>query len=362
MVVMNILIKPASSTCNLRCEYCFYHNEAKIRATRSFGIMNEETAEALVRKVLVSADKECTFGFQGGEPMLAGLGFFKKFMELQKRYNTKGIKINNTLQTNGTNIDEKWASFFADNDFLIGLSVDGKERLHDLYRKDTACQGTHKRVLEAARTLSKYNVDFNILSVVTAQAAKQAKSTYAFFMKNGFIYQQYIACLDPMEQVQGQAKYSLTPKLYARFLKDMFDVWYEDRKQGTFVYNRYFENLAGILRGYQPESCDMVGICSVQYAIEADGGVYPCDFYMLDEYLIGNINEDSFKTMENNCNSIGFVEESTNVPVKCKQCRWYVLCRNGCKRNRLNAELNYFCEAYLEFFPYVYTRLKSLVK
>lgn len=357
---MNILIKPASSSCNLKCDYCFYHDEASIRQTPNYGMMSIDTLKAIVSKALKTAKHQCTFGFQGGEPTLTGLDYFKEFIRLVKKNNTRGIKINNSLQTNGRLIDNEWASFFADNDFLIGLSMDGNEVLHDMYRKDTEGLGTHKHVKRAAKVLRRHGAEFNVLCVVTAQAAQKAGSIYRYFMHHDFVFQQYIPCLDPFEEKRQE--YSLTPKLYAQFLKDMFDVWYKDRENNVFVYNRYFENLAGILRGFDPESCDTTGKCNVQYAIEADGSVYPCDFYMLDEYKLGNIKTDSFKDIDKRRTEIGFIEESILLPEECKECKWLLWCRNGCKRTRNRDGKSIYCKANMEFFEYAYERLVMLVR
>ena len=323
-------------------------------------MMSISTLENIVSKALAAAGRECTFGFQGGEPTLAGLDFFRELIRLQQRHNTRGIKINNALQTNGILIDDEWAQFFADNGFLVGLSLDGNQETHDRYRKDIHGGGTFKAVRRAAKILEKHDVQFNVLSVVTSASAGKAKSLYRFFMHNGFEYQQYIPCMDPLEK--SAQEYSLTSEDYSVFLKDMFDVWYEDRKNDVFVYNRYFENLAGMLKGVPPESCDMTGHCSVQYAIEADGGVYPCDFYMLDDYRLGNINTDSFKDIDRKREDIGFIEESKALPDDCKGCRWLALCRNGCKRYRNGEGKSIFCEAYKEFFEYAGQRLAELVR
>jgi len=367
MPPVNVLIKPASSSCNLRCGYCFYHDEEENRSKKSYGIMSEETLESIIRKALEYASGSCTFGFQGGEPLLAGLDFFKAAVELQKKHNTKKLAVHNALQTNGTLIDDEWAAFFAENKFLIGVSIDGFQDLHDLYRYDAKGDGTFKAVMRGIDALKRYKAEFNVLTVVTAQTAKNIKKAYSFFMKNGLVYQQYIPCLDPIGQKKGTERYSLTPELYARFLKDLFDVWYADRAEGKFVYNRYFENLAGILLGYNPESCDMYGICQAQYAIEADGSVYPCDFYMLDGFCIGNINRDSMEAINQNRIKSGFIQRSAYVPEQCKSCKWMPVCRNGCQRYRLGADspdagLNYYCKAYKEFFTYAMERLIELVR
>ena len=367
MPPINVLIKPASSNCNLCCGYCFYHDEAENRSIRSFGMMQRQTIEAIIKKALEYATGNCTFVFQGGEPTLAGLDFFRTVIELQKKHNTKALIINNALQTNGILINDEWASFLAQNKLLVGVSLDGHQSLHDLYRKDKQGRGSFEQVMEGIAALKRNRVEFNVLTVVTAQTAKNVKEVYAFFMKNGLNYQQYIPCLDPIGEKRGRYRHSLTPELYSRFLKNLFDVWYKDREQGKFVYNRYFENLAGIILGYRPESCDMNGVCSVQYAIEGDGSVYPCDFYMLDNYCIGNINTDSMEEIDQNRIKSGFIQQSAYLPEQCRNCQWLQLCRGGCRRNRIETEssdsgLNYFCRAYKEFFPYAIKRLLKLVR
>lgn len=329
--------------------------------------MSDETIEAIVRRALEHATVRCSFGFQGGEPTLAGLDFFRRVVELQKKYNTRQIEIQNALQTNGVLLDDEWASFFAREKFLIGVSLDGYESLHNLHRKDAQGEGTFSRVMRGLEALKRNRVEFNILTVVTAQTARHAKEAYAFFLRNGLVYQQYIACLDPTGESGGAHSYSLTPELYAKFLKDLFDVWYQDRAQGKFVYNRYFENLAAILLGRPVESCDLNGTCSIQYAIEGDGSVYPCDFYMLDEYRIGNIHSDTLEEIDRNRDRIRFIQQSAVLPEQCKNCCWLRLCRGGCARNRRpdsldQAGLNVFCQSYQAFFPYMLPRMLELLR
>ncbi len=357
---LNLLIKPASGNCNLRCRYCFYHDEQQKRDVSSFGMMSAETLEAIIKKALAHARGSCSFGFQGGEPTLAGLDFFRRAVALQKQYNTNGLTVHNAIQTNGTLLSDEWAAFFAENGFLVGLSLDGDARLHNLYRRDADGRETFGRVWGAAKLLEKHKADFNVLTVVTAQTARRIADIYAFFMRSGLYYQQYIPCLDPLGEARGQEKYSLTPALYGQFLKKLFDAWYRDRAAGRFVYIRYFENLAGMLRGIPPESCGLSGVCSMQYAFEADGGVYPCDFYMLDAYRLGNICTDDFPAIDQRRADIGFVRASLRLPETCRRCRFASLCRGGCMRDRDETGRNAFCEAYQSFFAYALPRLSEL--
>lgn len=365
MPPVSLLIKPASSLCNLRCKYCFYHSISDSRSVKSYGIMNDCIQEKLVKNALEYADQICTFAFQGGEPTLAGLSFYRLFVELVKKYNTKNVKVNYAIQTNGMVIDEEWARFLAENSFLVGISLDGYKDLHDASRTDVSEKGSFNRVLEAIRLFDKFHVEYNILCVVNAYTARHISKVYNFFRKNGFKYLQFIPCLDPLDEKPGGHDYSLTPERYTYFLKNLFDDWYKDLKSGNFISIRYFDNLVGMLMGYPPESCGMSGVCTAYFVVEADGGVYPCDFYVLDEWLLGNISETGLADMKNCRRAAEFVEISRHIDPKCRECRYFNLCRGGCRRNReplVNDELalNYYCQAFRSFFEYAGSRLKEL--
>lgn len=366
MPPISFLIKPASGSCNMRCKYCFYADEQAKREVCSYGMMSLETMHRIVDKGLAFADRDCTFAFQGGEPTLIGLGFFRDLVEYAKvQPNPRRVKLHFAIQTNGYVIDEEWARFLGENHFLVGVSLDGTKEIHDRYRPDAAGNGTWNRVMGAIRLLENQKVDYNILTVVTAATARNSQKIYNFFKKNKMAYQQYIECLDPIGEEPGGHEYSLTPEKYETFLKGMFDAWYLDRKSGRYVYNRYFENLMMLLNGQMPESCNMRGVCGRQWVIEADGSTYPCDFYALDEWLLGNINTDSLEQMEKRREELGFIRWSEQIHEDCRSCRWLELCRGGCRRNREpvtgnSSGRNYFCSAYRGFFEYAYPRLQEI--
>lgn len=366
MPVLSLLIKPASGNCNMRCRYCFYADELDNREIRSYGKMSVDTMHTIVDKAMEYGDYECTIAFQGGEPTLAGLDFYRDLVAYVTAHeNPKKLKIHYALQTNGYLINEEWAAFLGENHFLVGVSLDGLKEIHDRYRLDAAGKGTYQRVISAIRLLEKHQVEYNILTVVTAATARNGQKIYNYFKKNHFGYQQYIECLDPIGEEPGQHEYSLTPEKYGEFLKSMFDAWYLDMRSGTYVYNRYFENLMMIMAGQQPESCNMRGVCGKQWVFEADGSVYPCDFYALDQWCLGNINKNSFEEMDQKRDELGFIQRSMRQQEDCQKCRWFGLCRNGCRRNRepVTAEhtnRNYFCKSYQMFFEYAYPRLEEI--
>ncbi|MEG0942561.1 MAG: anaerobic sulfatase maturase [Angelakisella sp.] len=366
MPPVNLLIKPASGLCNIRCKYCFYADVMENREMQSYGIMSYETLEHIIRRTFSYATGEVTFAFQGGEPTMAGLNFFEKAVSLTKQYNTKQLSVHFSLQTNGIVIDDEWAGFFAENKFLLGLSLDGIKDTHDLYRIDSDGQGTYKIVMHTAQILNRHKVDYNILTVVTAQVADKIGKIYNFYRSSGFKYQQYIPCLDPLGEERGKYPHSLTPEKYEYILKTLFDCWYNDIIRGKFVYNRYFENLIGMLLRQAPESCGMIGHCSKQLVVEADGSVYPCDFYVLDQYKIGNLITDSYEEIERKRDAIGFVSQSEAVELKCKACKWYSICRGGCRRDRDQMDgtlgVSYYCSAYGAFFEYAMPRLEKVAQ
>ncbi len=239
MPPINLLIKPASGNCNMRCRYCFYADEAQNRELPSMGIMSRELMHTIVDKAFAHADGDLTIAFQGGEPSLAGLDFFQDMSDYVKAHdNPKQVRIHYAFQTNGYALDNAWMKWFADNRVLVGISLDGPKEIHDRHRVDAFGKGTFNRVTDSIRRMEQYGVDYNILTVVTAANARHARQVYEFFKKNNYGWQQYIECLDPLGEIPGGHDYSLTPERYERFLKDLFDTWYQDFKQGRIVYKR----------------------------------------------------------------------------------------------------------------------------
>lgn len=358
-------MKPSSGMCNLSCEYCFYCDETQKRAQASYGFMTEETLRNVIRKTMLRAEGAISYMFQGGEPSLRGLDFYKKAVMLQKQYNKHGVRVTNAFQTNGYLLDEEWCRFFRENHFLVGISLDGIRETHDRYRRTGSGGDTYEKVLAATELLDDNQVDYNILTVVTRDVGEKIEEIYHDYEKNGWNYQQYIACLEPLDEPPGQHRYAITPAEYGRFLIKLFDLWYEDWKKGKQPYIRQFENYIGILMGYPPEACDQGGVCSIQNVVEADGSVYPCDFYMLDEYRLGNFNTDRLDVIDRKRREIRFQERSLLLSEKCRNCSYYSICRGGCQRNRYYVEEegayeNYFCEGCRVFFDHCLDRMKDI--
>lgn len=363
---LSFLIKPASSLCNLRCRYCFYEDESENRSQKCYGIMSAETADRLIASAVDATCDEAmiSVGFQGGEPTVAGLDYFRHFLEEEKKYPSR--RFTHSIQTNGYALDEDWATFLAENNFLVGISVDGYKDLHDLHRLTPSGEGSFDRIAYNLELLKKHKVEFNALCVVTRQCTERPHRVYNRLKAMGFEYLQFIACLDPIGAERGKQSYSLNPEDYGRFLCATFDDWYKDWKEGHFTSVRQFDDYIHILTGVLPSSCAALGKCGSYLVVEADSSLYPCDFYVLDEWNIGNIGEVSVLQAINSEKAKSFRSDSGRLPEQCKTCSWLPICHGGCKKdislNDAGKPENYFCPAYRFFFEYASERLMEVAR
>ena len=361
MAYANILIKPASSLCNMRCRYCFYADESEHRMQKSMGIMTRDTARQTIDAMFALAGSrgEVGFSFQGGEPTMAGLDFFRDFTARVRERNTFGLPVRYGIQSNGLNLDEEWAALLRENHFLVGISVDGDRALHDRFRPDASGNGTWERVTGKVRMLLENKVETNLLCVVNGQTAQSPKKVYRALKALGTGYLQFIPCLDPLEVPRGSVPWSLTPEAYGRFLCGVFDDWYRDWERGQYVSVRQFDDWVHLAMGLPAGTCASSGQCGGYLVAEADGSLYPCDFYALDEWKLGTVADDA-KELMNGETMRRFRQRSVRKPRQCASCRFFRLCRGGCPRDWTEAEgerENYFCPAFQMFFEYAAPRI-----
>lgn len=352
---ISVLIKPASGCCDMRCGYCFYRDGAN----HARGAMTEETARALVENVFAHARRAAAFAFQGGEPTLAGLNFFERFVSMVNEANSKRLPVSYAIQTNGLSLDEPAARFFARHGFLVGLSLDGTRELHDKYRKTATGEGSFEAVMRAAALLRAAGAEFNVLTVVTRDLCRQAKKVYAYYQKQGFSFQQFILCLEPL----GGQRHGFAPANaeYARFLIDLFDVWYADWKSGAYRSIRYFDNLVRLCAGQPAELCSLRSHCSNQLVVEADGSCYPCDFYVDEQYRLGNIAEEPLDRLVGSAAAASFLRGGGAASAAaCRACRYFTLCGGGCRRERFGGEKTVYCGAYRRFFDACAGRIAAI--
>jgi uncharacterized protein len=376
MPPVSLMIKPASSNCNLRCKYCFYHDLASCREMPSHGMMSLDTLENILKKAFDFADGSMVvINFQGGEPLLAGKDFFRGFSEMLPRLNPKRSAVHVGIQTNGTLIDEEWCDIFLKNRYLVGLSLDG-DAVTNLLRIDAKGEDTFEKAYSAAKLLQSKKVDFNILTVITKPVVDNISRVYSFFRKNKFKYLQFIPCLKPLglpkadtpesfyengdeaeHMMEAEQDFHINSEDYEIFLKKAFSLYTRDYIDGRYTSIRLFDNFVRLAHSQRAEQCGMNGHCTHQYVIEADGEVYPCDFYCTDECSLGNILDTDFAKLERHPKAIKFIEESLGIEDKCKECNYYRLCKNGCKRERIDLDK---CTAYKNFFPYALPHLKRM--
>ena len=373
MKTVSALIKPASSLCNLRCRYCFYCDVSSHRSVESFGVMKENVACAVVDRLLEATEAGDTvlFSFQGGEPTLAGVEFFRKWIAYAEEKNEGLRHLSYAIQTNGIAVDEAFCELFAAHRFLVGLSLDGDEVTHNYNRVDAAGQGTHKQIMNTVRLLNKYRVDFNILSVVTETMAKHPKAVFRFYQKNDLRYLQFIPCLQPLDE-SGQgaipdrphanAPYTLRARTYSEFLIQMFRLWKDEILHGKQISIRLFDNVVGMYLGIPPEQCGVYGKCQNQLVIEGDGSVYPCDFYVLDDFVCGNVLTDSVEELLHGARAQKFPAMDPPKHPRCPTCKFLPMCGGTCKRYRaFYASEPNFCP-YEHFLNTVQSDIAELVR
>lgn len=339
----------------MRCRYCFYCDEAENRSVKSYGLMSRETAEKIIVSALAEGQRSVSFAFQGGEPTLAGKDFFRFFTDKVNELNTGHKQVYYSIQTNGYfGADREWAEIFRQNDFLVGLSFDGTRELHNYFRRDSEGEGTASKVLAAAEMLNAAGVRFNVLTVLTPALSRKIRSVWNFFRKQGWDYIQFIPCLPPIGETGSDC--ALSGKEWLECYSAIADMWYEENypclKAGKAMTCsvRHLDDYLRIAAGGAPCSCGALGHCSLQNLVEADGSVYPCDFYALDGYCLGNISEKGFSELNSSERAAEFVMSSASQSEQCGSCKWFPICRGGCRRYRTGGEYMYYpyCREYYE--------------
>ena len=279
-------------------------------------------------------------------------------MKKVKKLNCFNSTVNYAIQTNGTLISEDFAQLFFECKWLVGVSLDGNKEMHNKYRKYTDKTGSYIEVMEGIELLRKKRVQFNIISVVNSDNFRYIKQTYKFFKKNGFRFLQFIPCLNNQT---SDSQLALTSKQMYQFLLDLFDEWYSDFKNGKYISIRLFDNYINLLNGHGAGSCAYNGICGGYIVCESDGSLYPCDYYCLDSNLLGNIHDDNIIDIFKESKYRKFISESYIIHEKCRTCRFYNLCRGGCKKDRLlDFSSNKYCDAYFNFFKKNLEKLEEI--
>ncbi len=375
----HVMTKPIGPLCNLECAYCFYLEKKRLFPAGENYRMSDEVLESYVRDYVRSQKTpEISFAWQGGEPTLMGLDFFRKVVALQRQH-AGGRVVRNSFQTNGTNLDDKWGEFFAREKFLVGLSIDGPRHVHDRYRRDKSGAGSFDDVSRALDLLKKWRVEFNTLSCVTRQSPDEAVEIYAYLKSRGVTYMQFIPIVeragdraahaggldlaappDPEAPAAPGAMmpWAVTAEGYGRFLIHVFDEWIK-RDVGTVFVNTFDVALSAWC-GLEPNLCVFAKRCGNAVAMEHDGGVYSCDHYVYPSYFLGNVREKSLEEMIYSKEQIAFGNDKwDNLPKYCRECEFLFVCNGECPKHRFinapdgEAGLNYLCAGYKTFFKHI---------
>lgn len=357
----SLLIKPASADCNLSCRYCFYYQ----RGTDPYDFrdrhrMSDDVLKAMISQYLGFAGKYTSFGWQGGEPLLMGIRFFRRVIELQQEYGYSGQFVGNNVQTNATLLTPELATLFRNYNFLLGVSLDGPEEYHNHFRKYPSGRGSFNKIMENIQMLNEHRVEFNILAVVNRLTAKKPDETYGFFLENGFHYLQYIPAVDFDRKTGRLLNLSVTAKDYGNFLCRLFDLWYNDAQPMASIRN--FENIAAMYMGIPSEACVYRDECGTYAVVEHNGDIYPCDFFVEDEWRLGNLLETPLNEMITGDKVQSFNKQKSQKHPECLECEWHPYCRCGCPHSWGPNGNDYLCESYKQFFAYTDGRFKILAE
>jgi uncharacterized protein len=350
--ITSLLIKPASAVCNLDCAYCFYlDREADPYKTLPGRRMTAETLERLVDTYLFYSYPNSTFAFQGGEPTLAGLPFFQQLVEFQKQYGRDGHNISNSMQTNAILLDKDWCDLFRRYNWLLGVSLDGPQDIHDLYRYNKGGQPTWRKVVDAVELLQAEKVEFNVLCVLSQANVDRPRDVYKFFRSLGLDNIQYIP-LAEFEPGGRPMPFTINAEQYGRFLCETFDLWWPERRK---VRVRFFDNMAEALAGQKPGSCQMHETCDSYVVVEYNGDIYPCDFFVEKDWKLGNSNLDSWAEVARRARRYSFAAKKTIAHPECQICEYSSICHGGCPKfrhgpGRQFEDLDYFCRSYKMIF------------
>mgnify|MGYP003972507671 CR=1 FL=1 len=367
------MLKPSGSICNLDCDYCYFLSKEQMYPGSSF-CMSDSLLESFTRQYIQSQKSpQITFAWQGGEPTLLGLEFYEKAIKYQKKYAPPGVQIENALQTNGTLLDDEWCNFFKENNFLIGISMDGPPEIHNIYRKDKGKKDSSDNVLNGLNLLKIFEVEYNILCTVHAGNAEKPLETYRYFRDElGANFIQYIPIVERDNKTGFQignkiTDRSITGKQYGEFLISVFDEWVKTDVGSIFV--QIFDVALGNWMGVPGGLCIFEETCGLGLALEHNGDLFSCDHYVEPKNKLGNIIKTDMIDLVRSHKQYQFaMNKRETLPQYCLDCEVRFACHGGCPKNRIKHSpsgefgLNYLCEGYKSFFTHIDKPMKKMAE
>jgi uncharacterized protein len=367
---MYVMLKPVGSACNLNCTYCYYLEKEHLYPSAKSQMMSEILLEKFTEEYInAQTQNEILFTWHGGEALLRPISFYKKALEFQKIYG-KGRKIDNVLQTNGTMLTDAWCEFFKENNFLIGISIDGPQDFHDEYRRNKGGLPTFVKVMKGINLLKKHGVEFNAMAVVNEYNADYPVEFFQFFKELGVKYIQFAPIVERInrqenglklttpEEEAELAEFSVSPVQWGKFLVGLFDEWIKEDVGN--IYIQMFDSTLANWVGEQPGVCTLARHCGHAGVMEFNGDVYSCDHYVFPEYKLGNINTDSLASMMYSEKQLKFgTDKHDTLPRQCRECEFLFACNGECPKNRFARTkdgeygLNYLCAGWKMFYGHV---------
>ena len=367
-----VMVKSVGSVCNLSCDYCYYLEKSKLYKEAKNHVMSEELLDKFIEEYIQSQTMpQVMFTWHGGEPLMRPISFYKKAIDLQKKY-AQGRTIDNCIQTNGTLLTDEWCRFFKENNFLVGVSIDGPQEFHDEYRKNKQGQPSFAKVMKGIELLKKHGVEYNAMAVVNDFNADYPLDFYHFFKEIDCHYIQFTPIVErlsnrsdglslssPIQQEKADlAEFSISPEQWGNFLCAIFDEWVRE-DVGNYYIQLFDSTLANWI-GEQPGVCTMAKNCGHAGVMEYNGDVYSCDHFVFPEYKLGNLYTNTLVEMMYSDKQTQFGEaKSKTLPSQCKECEFLFACNGECPKNRFaftstgEPGLNYLCKGYHEFFKHV---------
>lgn len=366
-----VMLKPAGSLCNLRCKYCYYLEKNALYTEQKNHVISDEMLDKFIREYIeAQTSPDVLFCWHGGETFMRPISFYRRAIELQRKY-ARGRRIDNTIQTNATMLTDEWCEFFRENNFLVGVSIDGPQEFHDEYRRTATGKPTFHKVMQGIRLLNKHNVEWNALAVVNDFNADYPLDFYNFFKEIGCHYIQFTPIVERrierndglslapgMEEGGELVDFSVTPEQWGKFLCTIFDEWVR-HDVGTYFIQIFDATLAN-WAGVQPGLCSLAKECGHAGVMEFNGDVYSCDHFVYPEHLLGNINEKTITEMMYGEKQREFAKlKHELLPQQCRECPVEFACHGECPKNRFtrdkygNPGLNYLCKGYRQFFEHV---------
>ncbi len=362
---LQVLIKPAGADCNLACKYCFYSCKGNLYPGERRHRMSDRVLRELVRKYMNHCDRSAAFAWQGGEPTLMGLDFFKSAVRYQQLYGRPGQMVSNSLQTNGVLLDDaEWAKFLHEYKWLVGVSLDGPADVHDAWRVDHDGKPSHARVRRALDTLLEHEVEVNVLTMVTPANIHRAAETYEYLLDTGVDFLQFIPLCEPLPDGSALADFTIDPVDYGNFLIEIFDMWIAEKPRTAYV--RMFDDMLSVIMGNPHPTCMFGPQCGLYVVVEHNGDLYACDFFVDDQWRYGNLMEMDLHHVRKQAAYGQFRDRKTAEIDECKDCKWFGLCHGGCPKWRPRIMLGegspktYFCESYKMLFEHASEPLKAL--